>query len=79
MSLVVVLLNYFVFDFSQAFNLVSLSNLKNLKKNLKGYYTALKSIGCKYYQEKRVILIDSVYRKDENYYPKVFLEKFGDF
>ena len=22
-----------------------------------------------------VILIDSVYRKDENYYPKVFLEK----
>ena len=23
-----------------------------------------------------VILIDSVYRKDENYYPKVFLEKF---
>ena len=73
------LLNYFVFDFSQAFNLVSLSNLKNLKKNLKGYYTALKSIGCKYYQEKRVILIDSVYRKDENYYHKVFLEKFGDF
>ena len=23
-----------------------------------------------------VILIDSVYRKDENYYPQVFLEKF---
>ena len=23
-----------------------------------------------------VILIDSVYRKDENYYPKVFLEKY---
>ena len=23
-----------------------------------------------------VILIDSVYRKDKNYYPKVFLEKF---
>ena len=22
------------------------------------------------------ILIDSVYKKDENYYPKVFLEKF---
>ena len=24
----------------------------------------------------RVILIDSVYRKDKNYYPKVFLEKY---
>ena len=23
-----------------------------------------------------VILIDSIYRKDENYYPKVFLEKY---
>ena len=22
-----------------------------------------------------IILIDSIYRKDENYYPKVFLEK----
>ena len=25
----------------------------------------------------QVILIDSVYRKDENYYPKVFLEKYN--
>ena len=23
-----------------------------------------------------IILIDSIYRKDENYYPKVFLEKY---
>ena len=26
---------------------------------------------------KRVILIDSVYKENENYYPKVFLEKYN--
>ena len=26
---------------------------------------------------RQVILIESVYRKDESYYPKVFLEKFN--
>ena len=37
------------------------------KKNVEGGFQ---------YLHAPVILIDSIYRKDENYYPKVFLEKY---
>ena len=36
-------------------------------------------VSCQCFDEKimpaQVILVDSAYRKDENYYPQVFLEK----
>ena len=45
-------------------------NKKYLKAEKKIY--TKENFQCFY---KPVVLIDSVYRKDENYYPKVFLEK----
>ena len=41
--------------------------LKAERKNTKGGFHCLYA---------PIILIDSIYRKDENYYPKVFLQKF---
>ena len=43
------------------------------KKKKKKKINTKESFQCFYIP---VILIDSVYRKDENYYPQVFLEKF---
>ena len=46
---------------------------KKLKKKKKKKLNTKESFQCFYIP---VILIDSVHRKDENYYPQVFLEKF---
>ena len=49
-------------------NIIKLSNLKAEKR-----FNTKESFQCFYMS---VILFDSVCRKDENYYRKVFLEKF---
>ena len=53
------------------FNSEFMYNKKYLKAERK--FNTKESFQCFY---MLVILIDSVYRKDENYYPQVFLEKF---
>ena len=52
--------------------IVSLYIIKNIQKREKKF-TTKESFECFYIP---VILIHSVYRKDENYYPKIYLENF---
>ena len=58
--------------------------IKKLTVNLykvKKYLIAKKTFECCYRIgiQVPVILIDSVYKKDENYYPKVFLKEYHSF
>ena len=60
---------------SKKFNREPAHNKKYLKTKIKFYkgkISTKKGAPCMYIS---IMLIDSVYRKDENYYPQVFLEK----
>ena len=51
-------------------------NEKNIYLEDEGKINTKESFQCFYNIGISVISIDSVYREDENYYPKVFLEKY---